>query len=70
MNCSDVASTSASSPPLRQHKQQVLVGQEDELALTEASALPLPGTILDIDAREDGAVEAEGMTVMNDEVTK
>src|SRR6266404_1127486 len=46
---------------LRQHQQQVLVGQQDELAATVSSALPLALAVLEVDAREYGAVEAEGV---------
>ena len=51
----------------RQHQQQVLVGQQDELAVAVASALPLALAVLEVDAREDAAVEAEGMAFVNDE---
>src|SRR5258705_11911102 len=36
---------------LRQHQQQVLVGQQDELAVAVASALPLALAVLEVDAR-------------------
>ena len=55
---------------LRQHQQQVLVGQQDELAVAVASALPLALAVLEVDAREDAAVEAEGMALVNDEVVE
>ena len=55
---------------LRQHQQQVLVGQQDELAMAVASALPLALAVLEVDAREDAAVEAEGMALVNDEVVE
>src|SRR5438132_14160166 len=55
---------------LREHQQQVLVGQQHELAVAEASALPLALAVLEIDAREDVTVEAEGMTLVNDEVVE
>ena len=54
----------------RQHQQQVLIGQQDELAVAVASALPLALAVLEVDAREDAAVEAEGMAVVNDEVVE
>ncbi|MBI3679171.1 MAG: response regulator transcription factor, partial [Acidobacteria bacterium] len=55
---------------LRHHQQQVLVGQQDELPLAVASALPLALAVLEVDAREYGAVEAEGMAIVNDEVVE
>ena len=54
----------------RQHQQQILVGQQNELTVAVASALPLARAILEIDAREDVAVEAEGMALVNDEVVE
>src|SRR5436309_8853006 len=51
---------------LRQHQQQVLVGKQDELAVAVASAFPLALAVLEVDAREDVAVEAEGMVFVND----
>src|SRR5450432_1541480 len=50
---------------LRQHQQQVLVVQQDQLAVAVASALPLALAILEVNAREDAAVEAEGMALVN-----
>src|SRR6266404_1280447 len=55
---------------LRQHQQHVLVGQQDELAVAVASAFPRALAVLEIDAREDAAVKAEGMTIVNDEVVE
>src|SRR5215471_18287452 len=55
---------------LRQHQQQVLVGQQNELTVAVASALPLALAVLEVDAREDAAVEAEGMAFVNDEVVE
>jgi len=49
-----------SRPPFAP-QQQVLVGQQNELAVAAASALPLALAVLEVDAREDAAVEAEGM---------
>src|SRR5688500_6833720 len=46
---------------IRQHQQQVLFGQQDELAGAVASALPLALAVFDAYAGEDAAVEAEGM---------
>jgi hypothetical protein len=54
----------------RQHQQQVLVGQQDELAGAVTSALPFALSVLEVDAREYGAVEAEGMAVVNDEIVE
>src|SRR5262245_66038583 len=53
---------------LRQRQQQVLVRQKNDLAVTVAPAFPLALAVLKIDAREDAAVEAEGMALVNDEV--
>src|SRR5262245_3296247 len=52
----------------RQYQQQVLVRQQDELTMTEPSALPLALAVIQIDACEDAPVESEGMVLMNDEV--
>src|SRR5713226_5656951 len=46
---------------LRQHQQQVLIGQQEDLAVAVASALPLARAVVEVDAGEDVAVEAEGM---------
>src|SRR6266404_1966015 len=54
----------------RQHQQQVLVGQQDELAVAVTPALPLARAVLEIDAREDAAVKAKGMTLVNDEIVE
>ena len=54
----------------RHYQQQVLVGQQDDLAVAVASALPLALAVLEVDARENAAVEAVGMTIMNDEVVE
>src|SRR5207245_7874498 len=48
----------------------VLIGQEDELAIAVASALPLAFAILQVDARENAAVEAVGVSVVNDKVVE
>src|SRR5207245_401148 len=55
---------------LRQHQQHVLVGQQDELAVAVASTLPLALAVLDVDARQDAAIEAEGMAIVHDEVVE
>src|SRR5688500_8066640 len=55
---------------LRQHQEQVLLGQQDELAGAVASALPLALAVFEVDGREDAAVETEGMAVVNDEVVE
>ena len=57
-------------PLLRQHQEQVLVGQQDELAVAVASALPLAVPVLEVDAREDMSVKAEGMALVNHEVVE
>ena len=55
---------------LRQHQQHVLVGRQDELPAAVASAFPLALAVLDVDAREDVAIEAVGMALVNDEVAE
>src|SRR5262249_21741146 len=55
---------------LRQHQQQVLVRQQDELAVAVASALPLAIAVLKVDARENAAIEAKRMALVNDEVVE
>src|SRR5439155_22091815 len=55
---------------LRQHQQHVLIRQQHELAVAVASVLPLALAVLQVDAREKAAVEAEGMTFVNDEVVE
>src|ERR1035438_5880589 len=57
-------------PLFRQNQQQVLIGQQNELAVAVASSLPLALAVLEVDAREDAAVEAEGIAIMNDEVVE
>ena len=54
----------------RQHEQQVLVGQQHELALAIASALPCARAVLEVDGRENAAVEAERVTLVDDEVVE
>ena len=55
---------------LRQHQQQVLVGQQNELSVAVAAALPLPRTVVQVDARKNAAVEAERMALVHDEVVE
>ena len=55
---------------LRKHQQQVLVGQQDELAVAIASALPVKVAVLEVDARDAAACESEGMAIVNDEVVE
>src|SRR5438034_9434293 len=55
---------------LRQHQQQILVGQQHELAVAVSSALPFALAILEVDARQNAAIEAEGMALVNDEVVE
>src|SRR3990172_4745580 len=57
-------------PLLRQHQQQALIAQQEELAVAVASTLPLELAALEVDACEDAAVEAEGMALVNDEVVE
>src|SRR6185503_6409136 len=53
---------------LRQDQQQVLIGQQHELAVAVAAALPLAAAVREIDAREDPAVEAVRMALVEYEV--
>src|SRR4029453_1000292 len=55
---------------LRQHEQQVLVRQQHELTVAVAAALPLGCTVGQIDTGQNGAVEAERMAFVNDEVVE
>src|SRR4051812_21710923 len=55
---------------LRQHQQQPLVTQQQELACPVASALPLALAVLDVDAGENATVEAERVAVVNYEVVE
>ena len=55
---------------LREHEQQVLVRQQDELAVAVASAFPLALAVLEVNARKDGAVESESIAIVNDEVVE
>src|SRR5206468_3530755 len=54
----------------RQHQQQILIAQQHELTVAVASALPFARAVLEIDAREDAAVEAEGEAFVHDEVVE
>ena len=54
----------------RQHQQQVLFGQEHELTVAVTSTLPLARAVLQVDAREDAAIEAKGVALVNDEVVE
>ena len=55
---------------LRDNQQQVLVGQKHKLTVAVASALPLALAVLEVDRRENAAVEAEGMPFVHDEVVE
>src|SRR5205085_11969647 len=55
---------------LGQNQQQVLISQKDELAVAVTTVLPLALAVLQINAGENAAVEAEGMTVVKDEVVE
>src|SRR5687767_10084822 len=54
----------------RQHEQRIVVRQQHKLAAAVAAALPLPRAVRQVDAREDGAVEAERVPLVNDEVVE
>src|SRR5688500_10834693 len=43
------------------HQQRVLVGQQHELPVAVAPALPLPGAVLEADRRQNAAVETVGV---------
>src|SRR5262245_56087830 len=49
---------------LRHDQQHVLVRQQHQLAVAVASTLPLPRPVLEIDAGENGAVEAVGVALV------
>jgi hypothetical protein len=49
---------------LRDHEQQVLLREQHQLAVAVASALPRAPAVHQIDAREDAAVEAEGVALV------
>src|SRR5690606_38220312 len=53
---------------LRNHKQQVLVGQENELSAAETTAFPLASAVFGIDASEYTAVETERVTIVDHEI--
>ena len=53
---------------LTEEQQEILVRKQNELAVAVASALPFPRTVGEIDAREDAAVETEGVALVDDEV--
>ena len=55
---SEFAATNASRHPPTA-PAACLVGQQDELTVAVASALPLALTVLEVDAREDASVETE-----------
>ena len=52
------------------HQQQVLIGQQDELAGAVTATFPFALSVLGVDAREDAAVEAEGVAFVNNEVAE
>src|SRR5580700_1928834 len=54
----------------RQHHHQVLIGQQDKLAVAVASALPDALAVFEVDAREYAAVEAQGMAIVYHEVVE
>src|SRR5262245_31463640 len=54
----------------RSHQQQILIRQEQQLPVAVAAALPFALAVSEIDAGENGPVEAERMAVVNDEVVE
>ena len=56
--------------PLGQDEQEVLVGQQQELPVAVAAALPGTLTRLQVDAGQDAAVEAVGVALVRHEVVE
>ena len=54
----------------RQHKHQVLIGQEDELTMAVASTLPFAAAVLQVDACQNTTVEAKCIAVVNNEIVE
>ena len=65
-SCSDGHQISA----LGQDQQQVLVGQQQQLAMAVPAALPLPASVVDVDAGKNAAIEPECMALMHDEIVE
>ncbi len=55
---------------LGQHEQDALLAQQDELAVAVTPAFPLTLAVVDVDTREDAAVEAVGVPLVHDEVAE
>src|SRR5579859_4090158 len=54
----------------RDHQQQVLIAQQNQLALAVASSLPLARAILGVEAGENAAVETEHIAIVDDGIVK
>src|SRR5689334_5025893 len=54
----------------RHDQQHVLVWQEQQLAVAIAATLPLAPAILEVDARQQAPVEAEGVALVNDKIVE
>src|SRR5690242_13763751 len=52
------------------HQQQILIGEQNQLAVAVAPAFPLALTVLQIDTREDTAIKAERKPFVNNEVVE
>jgi hypothetical protein len=54
----------------RDDQQQILIGQQHELAVAVAPALPFAFAVREIDARHDAAVEAEDVALVDHEIAE
>src|ERR1043166_302574 len=55
---------------LRHYQQDIVIGQENKLAVAVAFAFPLELAVFKIDANERAAVEAKSVTFMNDKIVE
>jgi len=53
-----------------QYQQQILIGQQQELAAAVATAFPFSFSVSQIDAGQNTSVESKGMAVVNDKVVE
>jgi hypothetical protein len=65
-----VALTKAKFAFVRDDEQDVLISDQHELSVAVAPALSLPRTVRQVDARQDAAVEAVDVAVVDDEVVE
>ena len=47
----------------RKHEQQILIGQQEELSVPVASALPFALAVLGVDASQNAAIEANRVRI-------